>query len=247
MLGSARRMFRSALVAIVSVASRRCSLLALRRVAVPRATQRACERHDGRRRAAARHVREPGQDRSRPTSTSSCDQPRGARRRGPVTAHLAGPFESQGDASCRSSPSPRELQAGGQSFNAGATWTGDEGLRHARWARPTRCPSRVMKQFVAATSSRSSSARREAAAGARSLGIDFTKWLAEPRNEGTAKVGDAETIKITGERRRQAGASPTSTRSPSRRRRSRSPARRRVPQQLTPEQKRAAAERGQGR
>ena len=31
-----------------------------------------------------------------------------------------------------------------------------------------------------------------------SLGIDFTKWLPNARNEGAAQVGDAETIKITG-------------------------------------------------
>ena len=31
-----------------------------------------------------------------------------------------------------------------------------------------------------------------------SLGIDFTKWLRNARNEGAAQVGDAETIKITG-------------------------------------------------
>jgi hypothetical protein len=31
-----------------------------------------------------------------------------------------------------------------------------------------------------------------------SLGIDFTKWLPDARNEGAAQVGDAQTIKISG-------------------------------------------------
>ena len=59
----------------------------------------------------------------------------------------------------------------------------------------------VMKQFVAAYE-QSLKQRQTPNSGGLvlgSLGIDFTKWLPNARNEGTAKVGDADTIKISGQ------------------------------------------------
>ena len=58
----------------------------------------------------------------------------------------------------------------------------------------------MMKQLVAAYE-QSLKQRKTPNSGGLvlgSLGIDFTKWLPNARNEGTAKVGDAETIKISG-------------------------------------------------
>jgi hypothetical protein len=57
-----------------------------------------------------------------------------------------------------------------------------------------------MKQFVA-TYEQSLKSRKAGSSGGLvlgSLGIDFTKWLPDARNEGSAQVGDAETIKISG-------------------------------------------------
>ena len=59
-------------------------------------------------------------------------QPRGASAaQGPVSARLHGPFASQGAGRLPKFAFTAELQSGGQSFNAGATWTGSEGLRLA--------------------------------------------------------------------------------------------------------------------
>src|SRR6478736_4689646 len=55
-------------------------------------------------------------------------QPRGAAAaQGPVTAHLQGPFAGQGRGKLPKFAFTAELQAGGQSFSAGATWNGTKG------------------------------------------------------------------------------------------------------------------------
>jgi hypothetical protein len=127
-------------------------------------------------------------------------QPRGASAtQGPVSARLHGPFASQGAGRLPKFAFAAELQSGGQSFNAGATWNGSKGYV-TLMGTPYEVSNLVMKQFVA-TYEQSLKSRKAGASGGLvlgSLGIDFTKWLPDARNEGAAKVGDADTIKISG-------------------------------------------------
>ena len=127
-------------------------------------------------------------------------EPRGASAaQGPVSARLHGPFASQGAGKLPKFAFTAELQSGGQSFNAGATWTGSKGYV-TLMGTPYEVSDLVMKQFVA-TYEQSLKSRQAGSSGGLvlgSLGIDFTKWLPDARNEGSAQVGDAETIKISG-------------------------------------------------
>jgi hypothetical protein len=117
---------------------------------------------------------------------------------GPVTAHLSGPFVSQGANRLPKFAFTAELQSGGQSFDAGATWTGTKGYV-TLMGTPYEVSDLVMKQFVAGYEQALKS-RKSGKGGLvlGSLGIDFTKWVPDAKNEGSAQVGDAETIKISG-------------------------------------------------
>jgi predicted small secreted protein len=154
---------------------------------------------------------------------------------GPLTLRLTGPYESQGTGKLPRFSFDASLDAGGQSFAAGATWTGEkafiafQGVQYA-------VPDDVAHQFVAGYEQATRSRQGSAGLNLATLGIDPTKWLEDARNEGDAKVGDADTIKITGranvakvlddvnrilERARSAGVPGTGN----------------VPQQLTAQQK----------
>jgi hypothetical protein len=128
-------------------------------------------------------------------------QPRGASAaQGPVSARLHGPFAGQGAGRLPKFAFTAELRSGGQSFNATATWTGSKGYI-SLMGTPYEVTDAVMKQFVA-TYEQSLKSRKAGSSGGLvlgSLGIDFTKWLPDARNEGAAQVGDAQTIKISGE------------------------------------------------
>jgi hypothetical protein len=126
-------------------------------------------------------------------------EPRGASAaQGPVSAHLSGPFVSQGANKLPKFALTAELQGGGQSFNAGATWTGTKAYV-SLMGTPYEVSDLVVKQFVAGYE-QSLKSRRSAKGGLvlGSLGIDFTKWVPDAKKKGTARVGDAETIKISG-------------------------------------------------
>jgi hypothetical protein len=127
-------------------------------------------------------------------------QPRGTgAAQGEVSARLHGPFASQGANTLPKFAFTAELQSGGQSFSAGATYNGSKGYV-TLMGTPYEVTDLVMKQFVA-TYEQSLKSRKAGSSGGLvlgSLGIDFTKWLPNARNEGAAKVGDADTIKISG-------------------------------------------------
>ena len=184
-------------------AGRRSDVRLVRRRGRRRARSRAArERVVGRQRAAARDVREPGEDAARPRSTSSCGSSRAARRRphGPVTARLSGPFAEPGRRQAAEvrlhAPSCRP--PGRPSTRARPT-TGAKALRHADGHAVRGLRSRDAGSSSPATSSRSraASARRAAWCWAASASTSRS-GCRTPRNEGEAQVGDAKTIKITG-------------------------------------------------
>jgi hypothetical protein len=127
-------------------------------------------------------------------------EPRGAAAaQGQVSARLQGPFASQGTGKLPKFAFNATLTSGGRSVNAGATWTGDKafiGLQGEQY----QVSDVLVKQFIAGYEEALKTRKSGSAGGLvlGGLGIDFTKWLRDPRNEGAAKVGDADTIKISG-------------------------------------------------
>jgi hypothetical protein len=125
--------------------------------------------------------------------------PRGAKASdGPVSAHLSGPFASQGPDKLPKFAFTAELQSGGQNFNAGASYDGSKAYV-SLMGTPYVVSDLVTKQFVAGYE-QSLKTRQKAQGGLvlGSLGIDFTKWLPDAKNEGETQVGDAKAIKLSG-------------------------------------------------
>jgi len=126
-------------------------------------------------------------------------QPRGAKAAdGPVSARLSGPFATQGANKLPTFAFTAELTSGGQTFNAGATYDGKKAYVRLM-GTPYVVSDLVTRQFVAGYE-QSLKSRQNAKGGLvlGSLGIDFTKWLPDAKNEGETQVGDAKTIKISG-------------------------------------------------
>src|SRR3954454_24479743 len=114
-----------------------------------------------------------------------------------VTASLNGLFESQGKGKLPKVQLAAKLEGGGQNFAAGVTWLGDKGYVNLQGVN-YEISGLVAKQFAAGYEE-AAKQQKSGSNTALLLGIDFSKWLKNGRNEGDAKVGDTDTIKLTGE------------------------------------------------
>ncbi|HEX8102302.1 MAG TPA: hypothetical protein VF533_06810 [Solirubrobacteraceae bacterium] len=119
---------------------------------------------------------------------------------GPVNVKLGGPFQSQGKQKLPKFKMDASFSGGDQNIKAGVTSTGDRGFVNFN-GTDYAVTDQVFKQVQAGYEQ----AQKEAAKGSKdkqpslaTLGIDPTKWLTDAKNEGEAKVGDTDTIKITG-------------------------------------------------
>jgi hypothetical protein len=118
----------------------------------------------------------------------------------PVSAEVSGPFASTGEGQLPRFAFNATLSAAGRSERVGATWTGEKAfitLQNTAYA----VSDLVARQFAAGYQQALRSNQSKQAKGGlllSSLGIDFTKWLKDARNAGTAQVGDAQTVRITG-------------------------------------------------
>jgi hypothetical protein len=116
-----------------------------------------------------------------------------------IALKVTGPFQSQGSGKLPKLAIAASFQGGGQSIQAGVTSTGDKGYV-SYGGTNYQVPGPVFQQFQAGFEQSAKQAR--ANSGGQSLatlGIDPTKWLTNAKNEGDAKVGDTDTIKITGD------------------------------------------------
>jgi hypothetical protein len=115
---------------------------------------------------------------------------------GPVTIRLAGPFQAQDGGKLPKFKLEASFEGAGQSINAGATSTGEKGYLSFQGTDYV-VDDQVFQQFKAGfeQAQKQGSGKQQSFA---SLGMDPRKWLKNPQNEGEAKVGDDETIKITG-------------------------------------------------
>jgi hypothetical protein len=116
----------------------------------------------------------------------------------PVTLELSGPFKSQGAGRLPQFDVDASVAGGGQTIEAGVTATADRAF--VSYGPDTyEIAGPVFEQFKAGYEE----AAREPSDGQErslaSLGIDPRRWLTNAENAGEAKVGDTDTIKITGD------------------------------------------------
>lgn len=116
---------------------------------------------------------------------------------GPVSISLAGPFQSQDGGKLPKFKLEAAVEGAGQSIKAGATSTGEKGFLSFQGSDYV-VDDQVFQQFkVGYEEAQKKGANGEQQSFA-SLGMDPRKWLTDPKNAGEAKVGDDDTIKITG-------------------------------------------------
>jgi hypothetical protein len=110
------------------------------------------------------------------------------RATGEHTSRVSGPFASEGKGKL-----PRfafAVTAAGK--HLGLTWTGEKGFITLD-NTPYELSDLIVRQVQAALEQAGSAGKQSGP-----LAIDVSGWLKNPRNEGLAQVGDAQTIKLTG-------------------------------------------------
>jgi hypothetical protein len=116
---------------------------------------------------------------------------------GPISAQISGPFESQGKGKLPKFAIDAVLRGGGQDLTAGLTSMGDKG--YVRFQGIDYAVSnQVFQQFKKGYEQAQAQAGSGQGRSLASLGVDPQRWLTNARNAGEAKVGDTDTIKITG-------------------------------------------------
>jgi hypothetical protein len=116
---------------------------------------------------------------------------------GPVNVRLVGPFQTEDAGTLPKFKLDVSFEGAGQSLKAGATSTGDKGFLSFQGTDYAVSDS-VFKQFKAGFEQSAKQSGSKGGQSFASLGMDPRKWLTNARNEGEAKVGDDDTIKITG-------------------------------------------------
>ena len=122
-----------------------------------------------------------------------------AQLQGPISLSLAGPFQTQGKGKLPQFDMDASFEGAGQSFKAGLASTGDKAFVNFQGSDYA-VTDDVFQQFKtgyedAQKKSKEQSGDQQSLA---TLGIDPRRWLTDAKNAGEAKVGDTDTIKITG-------------------------------------------------
>jgi hypothetical protein len=116
----------------------------------------------------------------------------------PVTVKVSGPFQSQGANRLPLLNIKASLEGGGQSMAGGLTTTADQAfVTIGGTAYEIAGP--VYEQFKAGYEQSAKEASGQQDQSLASLGLDPRRWLTNARNAGESKVGDTDTVKITGD------------------------------------------------
>ena len=137
---------------------------------------------------------------SRATSTCRSRSRRTAASRSSTarsTSRLTGPFQAQDGGKLPKFELDAAFEGAGQSIKAGATSTGEKGYVSFQGTDYV-VDDQVFQQFKAGYEQAQKQGAGRTSQSFASLGIDPRKWLTDPQNDGEAKVGDDDTIKITG-------------------------------------------------
>jgi hypothetical protein len=122
----------------------------------------------------------------------------GTSSEGPLAIKVAGPFQSEGKGRLPRLDIEGSLEGGGQSMSGGLTATGDQAFVTIG-DKTYEVAGAVYEQFKAGYEESAKRAAGEQDQSLASLGIDPRRWLTNARNAGESKVGDTDTIKITGD------------------------------------------------
>jgi hypothetical protein len=121
-----------------------------------------------------------------------------AQVQGPISLRLSGPFQTQGKGKLPKFDITAAFEGAGQSLDAGVTSTGDKAFVTFQ-GTDYEVSDQVFQQFKAGyEQAQKQSADKGNQQSLATLGIDPRRWLTDAKNEGEAKVGDTDTIKITG-------------------------------------------------
>ncbi len=116
---------------------------------------------------------------------------------GPVNLSLEGPFQAQGKGKLPKFKLDASFEGAGQKLSAGATSTGEKGYVSFQGTDYV-LEDQIFQQFRAGFEEAQKQGGGEENQSFASLGMDPRKWLTGAKNAGDAKVGDEDTIKITG-------------------------------------------------
>jgi hypothetical protein len=117
---------------------------------------------------------------------------------GPISLSLSGPFQTQGKGKLPQFDIDAAFEGAGQNLKAGLLSTGDKAFVNFQ-GTDYAVSDQVFQQFKAGyEQAQKQSADKGNQQSLATLGIDPRRWLTDPKNEGEAKVGDTDTIKITG-------------------------------------------------
>jgi hypothetical protein len=117
---------------------------------------------------------------------------------GAVAIKLSGPFQSTGEGKLPKLALEASFEGEGESMSGGVTSTGDQGFV-AFGGTQYAIAGPVFEQFKAGYEQSAKEASGQQNQSLASLGIDPRRWLTNARNAGEAKVGDTDTVKITGD------------------------------------------------
>ncbi len=118
---------------------------------------------------------------------------------GPISLTLSGPFQTEGDGRLPKFDMDASFEGAGQNMKAGITSTGDKGFVNFQGTEYA-VTDQVFQQFRAGYEEAQKQSKNQNGdqRSLATLGIDPRRWLTDAKNEGEAKVGDTDTIKITG-------------------------------------------------
>jgi hypothetical protein len=114
---------------------------------------------------------------------------------GTLAIKVAGPFQSEGKGKVPKLDIKASFEGAGQSLEAGVTSTVERGFVSFS-GTDYEISGPLWKQFTASYEEAAATGSNQSLA---TLGIDPRKWLTNAKNDGEAKVGDTDTIKITGD------------------------------------------------
>jgi hypothetical protein len=115
---------------------------------------------------------------------------------GPVTVSVKGPFQTEGKQKLPKFKIDFAFEGAGQSIKAGLTSTGTKGFVNFQGSDYA-VTDQLFTQFKTGyeQAQQKGNTKNQSLS---SLGLDPRKWLTNAKNEGDAKVGDDDVIKITG-------------------------------------------------
>jgi hypothetical protein len=116
----------------------------------------------------------------------------------PIALKITGPFKNQGAGRLPQLDLDASFTGGGQTIEAGVTATADSAF--VSFGGDTyEIAGPVFQQFKAGYEEAAKQPSGQQDQSLASLGIDPRRWLTNAENAGEAKVGDTDTIKITGD------------------------------------------------